>query len=110
MLKPKIFSGPKARYPTLLIVLNILLVNIKTKFLNSTSFQVNSDGDFTIVQFTDIHFGENSISDQRTVNEMDDIIRAVKPDLVVLTGDMQSNYAWDGSGIQPFLLLTINSD
>lgn len=103
---PKIFSGVSPRYLTSLIVLNILLVCAGAKFLNSTSFQVNPDGNFKIVQFTDIHFGENSFSDQRTVKEMDEIIRAVQPDLVVLTGDMQSNYAWDGSGTQTFLPLT----
>ena len=65
-------------------------------FLNSTSFQVNSDGKFTMVQFTDLHFGESEQNDLRSQKEMNDILSKLKPDLVVLTGDMHSNYAWNG--------------
>ncbi|BBI36360.1 metallophosphoesterase family protein [Cohnella abietis] len=51
-----------------------------------------SDGTFTIVQFTDMHFGDDKEkdreSDSRTAALVKSIIASEKPDLVVLTGDM----------------------
>ncbi|MCD9023561.1 metallophosphoesterase family protein [Cohnella silvisoli] len=50
------------------------------------------DGTFTIVQFTDMHFGdgkeEERQSDGQTAALVEKIIAFEKPDLVVLTGDM----------------------
>jgi predicted phosphodiesterase len=50
------------------------------------------DGTFTIVQFTDMHFGdgkeEERHSDGQTTALVEQVIASEKPDLVVLTGDM----------------------
>src|SRR5690349_2424747 len=64
------------------------------------------DGTFKIVQFTDLHYGE--LPPQKDVNSsivqvysnhsqsIESLILSIeKPDLVVLTGDMVSGYAWD---------------
>jgi Calcineurin-like phosphoesterase len=62
------------------------------------TLQFRSDGTFKLTQFTDSHFGEAYDSDilaasaiYRTVITIED------PDVVVLTGDQVSGYAWDGT-------------
>jgi len=56
------------------------------------SLKFNGDGKFKIVQFTDMHFGddkeEDRISDGKTADLVQRIIASEKPDLIVLTGDM----------------------
>jgi hypothetical protein len=47
-----------------------------------------SDGTFTIVQFTDIHWHNSEPDDFRTRALMERVLDAEKPDLVALTGDM----------------------
>jgi predicted MPP superfamily phosphohydrolase len=49
-----------------------------------------------VIQITDIHYGENEKDDVKTTAEMKKLIDWEKPDLAILTGDMVSNYAWDG--------------
>ena len=49
-----------------------------------------------MVQFTDIHFGENDANDVLTQNLMRKVIELEKPDLAIVTGDVVSGYAWDG--------------
>lgn len=48
-----------------------------------------------MVQFTDIHLGEGEQKDRDTQKLLLDIIAAENPDLVVVTGDVISGYAWD---------------
>ncbi len=56
------------------------------------SLKFSGDGKFKIVQFTDMHFGddkeEDRISDGKTADLVQRIIASEKPDLIVLTGDM----------------------
>lgn len=47
------------------------------------------------MQMTDLHFGEKERYDTATQKEMEDLMDWEKPDMVVLTGDMVSGYAWD---------------
>eukprot|EP01133_Synstelium_polycarpum_P004021 gene4021-4657_t len=58
----------------------------------------NSQGTFKILQFTDLHFGEASWKDFLS-NQIQEKILATEPDidLVVMTGDSVSGYAWDGT-------------
>lgn len=74
-----------------LSVFTILLVNGLDKKL-----QFNKDGKFKIVQLTDLHFGENDEADANNQRLIRDILDQEKPDLVVVTGDVVSGYAWDG--------------
>ncbi|GMH44892.1 hypothetical protein BSKO_12849 [Bryopsis sp. KO-2023] len=56
--------------------------------------QFNGDGAFKIVQFSDLHFGDSPLEDQKTGQAMLQILRVEKDvDLVVLAGDMISGYA-----------------
>jgi hypothetical protein len=58
--------------------------------------QFREDGTFTIVQFTDLHFSDAGADpeggpnerNQRTRRLMEEVIRAERPDLIVLTGDV----------------------
>ena len=56
-----------------------------------------SDGTFRIVQFTDLHFGEGEDLDENSMSVQRTILKAEQPDLVVITGDAVSGYAWDRS-------------
>eukprot|EP01099_Mayorella_cantabrigiensis_P002721 TRINITY_DN2200_c0_g1_i1.p1 TRINITY_DN2200_c0_g1~~TRINITY_DN2200_c0_g1_i1.p1 ORF type:complete len:320 (-),score=88.98 TRINITY_DN2200_c0_g1_i1:315-1241(-) len=53
------------------------------------------DGTFKIVQFTDLHFGEGEDLDENSMNVQRTILKAEQPDVVVITGDAVSGYAWD---------------
>lgn len=59
------------------------------------SLRFRADGTFKIVQLTDMHFGESVDKDRRTQEVQRAVLEAEKPDLVVLSGDMVSGYAWD---------------
>lgn len=58
--------------------------------------QFNSSGKFKMVQFTDVHFGETDSDDQKNQKLMGEILDKEKPDLVIITGDLVSGFAWDG--------------
>ena len=47
-----------------------------------------ADGSFTIVQFTDTHFGNGEVEDDRTAALMERVLDLEQPDLVVFTGDV----------------------
>lgn len=49
-----------------------------------------------MVQFTDIHFGEGDDKDKAAHDLMSLILDLEDPDLVIVTGDAVSGYAWDG--------------
>ncbi|MDR0430838.1 MAG: metallophosphoesterase family protein [Tannerellaceae bacterium] len=48
----------------------------------------NMDGTFKIVQFTDIHYIHNNPESAISIERINEILDAEKPDLVVLTGDI----------------------
>jgi hypothetical protein len=56
----------------------------------------NPDGTFKILQLTDLHYGENDAWDEQTELLQEELLNAEKPDLVVITGDMISGYAYRG--------------
>lgn len=49
-----------------------------------------------MVQFTDIHFGEGEDKDKQSHDLMTKIMELEDPDVVIVTGDAVSGYAWDG--------------
>ncbi len=54
-----------------------------------TDFNVDADGDFTVLQFSDTHFRSMAnFSDLYLLNKMSEQVKKEKPDLVVVTGDM----------------------
>lgn len=61
------------------------------------ALEIGSRARLKILQFTDLHYGENEASNSLTFALQSQLLDSEKPDLVVLTGDMVSGYAWDGS-------------
>lgn len=52
-------------------------------------FELDDDGDFTVLQFSDTHFTSFlNFSDLQLLNKMEQQIESLDPDLVVVTGDM----------------------
>jgi len=49
------------------------------------------------MQITDLHYGESEEKDSKTTSLVEKMLLLEKPDLVVLTGDMVSGFAWDKS-------------
>jgi hypothetical protein len=70
--------------------------NNRTHHSNVQSLRFREDGTFKIVQFTDLHYGENEAWDRLSQDVQERILETEKPDLVVLTGDCVSGYAWNG--------------
>jgi predicted MPP superfamily phosphohydrolase len=70
------------------ILSTILLINTtKLNFKN---------GEFTILQLTDLHYGESQWGDKRSSALTTNLIKQVNPDLIIVTGDSVSGYSWDG--------------
>lgn len=52
------------------------------------SLRFRTDGTFTIAQFTDMHIHDDEETNRRTLRLVERVMDDVKPDLVVLTGDI----------------------
>ena len=66
---------------------------------NGNSYFV-TDGDFKVMQLTDVHIGGSFISaknDKQAINAIAAMIDAEKPDLVVVTGDISFAVPWGGT-------------
>jgi pre-mRNA-splicing factor SYF1 len=50
-----------------------------------------------ILQLTDLHYGEGEIQDSLNTNAIENQLRWEDPDIVVVTGDLVSGYAWPGT-------------
>lgn len=50
---------------------------------------------FKTLQLTDLHFGEDKEKDIQTILDYRFYIKEINPDLVIITGDTVSGYAWD---------------
>ena len=77
---------------------NIILI-VATMFASVVMAQstkrlaFNNNHQFKIAQFTDIHWNDDSIAScQRTLTTLDAVIKAEKPDLIVLTGDIVTDH------------------
>lgn len=73
---------PSTHY--LFISLTLLLLSLSVK---PHSLKFNLDGDFTILQFTDLHYFSDDDNDIMTQRLQIQLIQKVKPDLVIITGD-----------------------
>ena len=72
-----------------IISINLILAASKNEL------RFNTDGEFTILQITDLHFGEAGEKDYNSKILVEKLLNWTKPDLVVVTGDSVSGYAWD---------------
>lgn len=61
------------------------------------TLRFNSDHEFTILQLTDLHYGDSTGRNRMNVDITNKLIDMAKPDMVVITGDAISGYAWDQS-------------
>jgi len=80
------------------ILLHFLIIFV---FTNSTpvlshTLNFSPEGKFKILQLTDLHYGEGSYTDQNTQRLQAELIERVQPDVVVVTGDVVSGYAYHG--------------
>ena len=68
-------------------------INQKNKIDKTLRF--NSNHEFTILQMTDLHYGESEEKDRKNMEIQEKLLKYTNPDMVVLTGDMVSGFAWD---------------
>ena len=59
------------------------------------TLKFNSEHEFTILQMTDLHYGESEEKDRKNMAIQEKLLKYTNPDMVVLTGDMVSGFAWD---------------
>eukprot|EP00823_Brevimastigomonas_motovehiculus_P006465 TRINITY_DN5352_c0_g1_i1.p1 TRINITY_DN5352_c0_g1~~TRINITY_DN5352_c0_g1_i1.p1 ORF type:complete len:362 (-),score=63.72 TRINITY_DN5352_c0_g1_i1:168-1253(-) len=67
----------------------ILLLSFEGILAAKPILRFRADHTFTIVQFTDTHFGELAWNDVKTEKVMKNVLEAEKPDLIVFSGDIQ---------------------
>ena len=79
----------KTALPHIFSVLILSLSGISS----CNAFKFNNRGEFTILQFTDFHYGEDDIKDAKTQALQRKILDLVKPDLAVVSGDAVGGYA-----------------
>jgi hypothetical protein len=60
------------------------------------TLRFNENHKFTILQITDLHYGPDWFLNYMNTEIQRVLIRKVKPDLIVVTGDMVSGYLYDG--------------
>jgi len=53
----------------------------------SSKLSFSPEGEFTVLQFTDLHYGQSDGLDANTLRLQRDMIARVKPDLIVVSGD-----------------------
>ena len=81
------------------IVLFLLGINFLLKRSSNDkriNLRFNEDGEFTIIQITDLHYGQNEENDARNLAIQEKLLEYVKPDIAILTGDMVHGQEWDG--------------
>jgi len=73
---------------------NLLLICVLLGLfsLSTATMRFNTYGEFTILQFTDLHFCETDDFDLKSQQLQRNMLHWVKPDLVVISGDGASGY------------------
>ncbi|MDR2472839.1 MAG: metallophosphoesterase family protein [Tannerella sp.] len=72
----------------ILLIVSMLWLNVDAKEPKSGALKFNSDGKFKIMQVTDTHICWDSPHSLETVEMLNQVIDAEKPDLVIFTGDV----------------------
>ncbi|KAK9918079.1 hypothetical protein WJX75_001042 [Coccomyxa subellipsoidea] len=68
-----------------------------SKSTKKIQLKFDEDGYFKIVQLADLHYGHFPETDQHTDKVIANLLSYERPDLAVLSGDMVSGFAWDGT-------------
>ena len=79
---------------SLICTLGLLIIG-KVSAAGNKTLTFNANGKFKMVQFTDIHFGEGDETDAQNQKLINDVLDQENPDLVIISGDVVSGYAWD---------------
>lgn len=83
------------------IVLCLMAVlNVTALFAQKSKLKFNADGNFKIVQFTDVHYKvDDQANSQVALDRMNEVLDTEKPDFVMFTGDIvvsnESFKGWD---------------
>jgi len=75
--------------PLIVLIFSFILPPVDS----THTFQFNDKGEFTILQFTDFHYGENDDKDSKTLALQRKILNLVNPDLAVVSGDAVGGYS-----------------
>lgn len=67
------------------LVLSLLVLPLRAQ---QPQLKFNKDGEFKIVQFTDVHFKSNNPASVVALKRMNEVLDTEKPDLVIYTGDI----------------------
>ncbi|KAL4420875.1 hypothetical protein ABPG77_002834 [Micractinium sp. CCAP 211/92] len=78
------------------VLLALALAGCGVAAASSPPLRFREDGTFVIAQFTDMHYGQGAQNDLRTDKVQEAVLAAEQPDLVALSGDQVSGFAWDG--------------
>ncbi|CAL8463973.1 g3508 [Coccomyxa elongata] len=68
-----------------------------TKGARKVRLKFDEDGYFKIIQLADLHYGHFPETDEHTDKVIANLLSYEQPDLAVLSGDMVSGFAWDGT-------------
>lgn len=76
----------------------VAVLNFTTLSAQKSVLKFNSNGDFKIVQFTDVHYKvDDQVNSQIALDRMNEVLDAEKPDFVIFTGDVVvSNESFKG--------------
>lgn len=66
----------------------LLIPSAYISYAQEIAFKFNQDGNFKIVQFTDVHYKYGKTESAVAIDLIKEVLEAEKPDLVVFTGDV----------------------
>lgn len=72
----------------LLIILSLVLGCLQPGYAQKPNLKFNKDGKFKIVQFTDVHYIHGNPKSAISIERINEVLDAEKPDLVLFTGDV----------------------
>jgi len=70
-------------------------LNVNSDDKVDKTLRFNAQHEFTILQLSDMHYGDNYAADMRTSYIQQTLIEQVRPDMIVITGDAVSGYKWN---------------
>ena len=78
-----------------LVLLALLSYCVLSHITFDKKLRFDENGNFKLVQITDLHYGDSEEQNNLTTRAHEKLLGYDPADLVVLTGDMVSDYAWD---------------
>ena len=91
---------------TLVFVFAVLISCAFSRTEFNKKLRFDAEGNFKLMQITDLHYGEDDVNDTLSTELQTKLVDAEKPDLVVLTGDMLSDYTWNKKNDYFYVLWT----